>query len=387
LKTGVKGPDGKILKDSVEVYHKERFFCTTGDQVPGTPPVIRNADLSFLYPADAPAVKPVADRLAELADGNRNNSFASLAGTLRNKGLKGADIYALLLPSAKEKGFPEGELRSICDRADGWAINASVQPNDDEDDTGFETFMKEIVPVDWVLRPFFGKAKIGLLVGVSGVNKTWMAIDLAIEAALGGAWMSRFKFNRPFRTWFIDQERDKAEAQRRFAALVAQKGLTKKDLAGKLDVKWEGRYKIDNDSSFRGFCKKLTKIQPELVVVDSLKTFHTKDINSQTDMQGVMTRINDLRIQFPSTTFVLVYHENKGRFQANREQRQVTTEHVAGATPIVEVPETVLIVDGQDATASTVYHAKSTIGPKHGPFSVRVRDVLPDQSQIIVEAK
>ena len=46
-------------------------------------------------------------------DGNRDVTFASLAGFLRNAGAEAEDIVALLFPHAEREGFLEEELRKV----------------------------------------------------------------------------------------------------------------------------------------------------------------------------------------------------------------------------------------------------------------------------------
>lgn len=62
----------------------------------------------------------IAKTLSEIREGNRNASFAKIAGRLCRDGLSPADITAVLKPHARTAGFPEGELEKevagICNR-------------------------------------------------------------------------------------------------------------------------------------------------------------------------------------------------------------------------------------------------------------------------------
>ena len=52
--------------------------------------------------------------LGGIREGNRNQSFASLAGGLRARGYTTDVIFELLRPKAREVGFPENELMAVC---------------------------------------------------------------------------------------------------------------------------------------------------------------------------------------------------------------------------------------------------------------------------------
>jgi hypothetical protein len=383
LKTGTKNKEGKIVGDWVEVYQKERYFTMTGRQVPGTVPVIREADVSFLYPEDRktadgtrPKAAPIAERLASVSEGNRNMTFLSLAGSLHAKKFDVVTVYELLKPRAEQEKFPLDELWAVCNK-----YAPKDQPS--EDDDSFDSFMSDIRKVEWLCEPIIAKAGIGFVSGIPGVAKSWAAFDLAIECARGGAWLGRYPVAQS-RVFVIEQERDKSEIQRRMSAMLRAKGLTPKDLEGRLVLKCGTTFRLDHQQSFEGLRNKLAKFQPDLIVWDSFATAHSSDEMSKADMQFVMEQTKALRKEF-GCAVLFVDHEGKGAFGSMKEKEDPNYGYLVGSIGKPAAAETVLTVRREDAMSSWVYHTKSTMGPTVPPFLMRVRDAKPDKSEVVVE--
>jgi AAA domain-containing protein/bifunctional DNA primase/polymerase-like protein/primase-like protein len=324
----------------------------------------------------------LTDALAGLKDGNRNETFTRVAGSLRGRGYDSRDIMELLLPKAREVGFLDTELQIICDSVGRYAPNT-------EHDSGsaasnVESFLENIEIVSWIVPSLIARKSIGFVAGLPETGKTWMLIDLAIEAARGGGkWMGRFDV-KPAKVLFIDQERFKGETQRRFRAVLTAKDLSGKDLKGNLFIRCGTTTRINLDTSYQAFRKELEDIRPDLVLIDSFVSFHTVEENNRGEIQTVLEQIKKLRNDF-GCTFIFVDHENKGAFHAKDENEQPSAFRMAGSIAKPAAAEFVLTVRRHDPDTSMVYHTKSTLASTVAPFMVKVRDV-GDKNKIMVEA-
>lgn len=327
----------------------------------------------------------LTDALDGLKEGNRNDTFTKVAGSLRARGYDGATIFELLKDKASSVNFSENELRIICNSIGNYPTTESA---DRQCSSDVESFLHDIETVEWICEPIIAKKTIGFVAGLPETMKTWSLIDFAIECARGkGTWLNRFPVAKA-RVLFIDQERFKGETQRRFRAVLAAKNVTSKELKDSLFIRCGTTTRINLQSSFDAFKKELAELRPDVVIIDSFATFHTCEENNRKDIQEVLERVKQLRTEF-GCTFIFVHHENKFAFHSKEEEREPSIAEMAGSVAIPAAAEFVLTVRKQDAESSFIYHTKSTLAATTQPFLIKVTDTGPDtdpKSKIQVEA-
>jgi RecA-family ATPase len=243
---------------------------------------------------------------------------------------------------------------------------------------------KKAIP--FIVPGFFGYNTINVIAGLQESRKSWLLLDLAVSLSTGTPWLGKWPCAR-LKTIILDQERPAEEMQRRLDALVAGRGLTDDDVEGFLIPKagLEPPFKLNLDPSFQAFERMIDEVRPEVVIMDSLKTIQTGDINSTTDMQRTFERLKGLRLKY-KTAFVILHHENKGTYAAIRDKHIVTAENIEGSGVINQVPEGLFVARNFDGESTMLHHVKNSYGIKVPPFLVKVRDVTPDKSKISVEA-
>jgi len=327
----------------------------------------------------------VIGTLSGIKAGNRNQSFASLAGGLRGRGYDVDAIYNLLESKAKEVGFPLTELRAVCNSIGRYQPNQPAQTTVESTGESVESFLADAEPVKWICEPFIAEQSIGIVGGLPESRKSWLLVDLAVECARGGGlWLNKFPV-KAARVLLIDQERSKAEVQRRLKAVLAGKGLSAKDIGTSLFVRSGTSTKIDQQQSYDALRAEIAEIKPGLILVDSFATFHTKNESSRVEIQMVMERFKDLRNEF-NCTILVIHHETKSAYHNKREGAEPSYLDLAGNVAIPAAAEFCMNVSTHDGVSSFCHHTKSTQGTKAAPFLVKIRDVTPDKSSIVVEA-
>ncbi len=381
-------PFGALKTVGLEIYNTGRYFTMTDKPVPCTVPLIRDVDLDWLYPEErkkpnmGPKAPPLTERLGALAEGNRNTNFLSIAGSLRAKGIDNIAIFELLKPRAKAESFSEAELWTVCNRYSDKGIDNSI--NEDTDDFG--AFMADRKPVEWLCEGLIPRHSLGFFVGLPEAAKTWMGIDLALEIARGGGlWLGKYPV-KAGKVYFIDQERGKQETQRRFDALMKNKGLTIDDIRDNLVVKVGTTFRLDHQQSFEGIKKKLEEFRPDVIIWDSFATSHGSEENNKSEIQKVIENAKWIRNRY-GCAFMWIDHENKNTFQTIREKEAPTYGNQAGSIAKPAAAEFVFTIRKETSGGSWVYHTKSTQAPPIAPFLIRVVDVKPDRSEIKVEAQ
>ncbi len=336
-------------------------------------------------------IKPLEQRILDIQEGNRDQSFTSIAGSLRAKGYTPEAIFELLRPKAKEVDFADADLWRICQSVGRYEPN--VKAGSDEN-VPAQDFLSDLEPVVWLVDGLIPEQGVGYVNGLEGTCKTWAVMDLAIELARGGKWLGKFPVEKRV-AMFINQERPKNETQRRIAALLAGKGLgvydgnkfiiTDTDIKQNLIFKSNTTIRIDLPQSYEAFRNDLIKTQTKVVLVDSWSTFHTKEESNNTENMMVLERIKTLRDEL-KCTFIFIDHENKASHNRNREGRTPDSGDQSGASAKARVAEFCLAVVAQDGESSFVYSTKATQGFKSAPFLIKVTDLNKEKTQIKVEA-
>lgn len=324
----------------------------------------------------------IAKALQEMTNGNIDSTLFTVCSRLRADGYSRHDASTLLRPHAIAAGAIEGHLEDKIDNV--WSrytpnekriSNSPITPQSEEvsNSETVEDFMAGEDEVSWLAPGLIANSSFGFAVGLPETNKTWALMDLAIEASRGGMWLGVFP-TKLSKVWFIDQERFRGETKRRFKAMLAAKGLRAGDLTNLRVNSGNTNFKIDLDQSFTAFRKRIEETRPDLVIIDSLATFHTKEENNRTEIQRVLERIKSLRNEF-GCTFLLIHHENKLSFQSKEEGKEPSLAEMSGNIAIPAAAETVLTFRKRIDDSSLVYHVKSTMSKRHRPFEVRVTDL------------
>lgn len=311
----------------------------------------------------------IGEALKNLAEGNRNATFASVVGKLHHQGLDKTTIWTLLLPHAKSCGFNEQELNRVIQSIMRYPTEGNTVPNSEN----IEAFLADSSPVAWLCDPVCAKGSIGFTAGLPETYKTWLLMDLAIECARGGGlWLGLFPVMGG-RVLFVDQERSREETQRRFKCLLTAKSLSRSSLASSLYVRANTTTRLDIDESYRAFQNYLREIQPDLILIDSFATFQTGDENDRMTVQKVIERIKEIRNEF-KCTIIFIDHENKSAYSDGRDNITPSAFRMVGSVGKIAAAEFVLTVRRYDPSTCMVYHTKSTLGPRVPSFAVHVVD-------------
>lgn len=315
----------------------------------------------------------------------RTPTFVRAIGRLKAKGLNEVEVRSLLAPWAMKYDYPKldslvaDQFRRYPPRPEMPVASTAEQAEN------AEAFLADETPVEWICNPFIAKQSIGFIAGLPESRKSWILIDLAIEVARGGGmWLAKFPVMGG-RVLLIDQERSKPEAQRRIRALLAAKGLRVADIRNTLFARSGTSTRLDLQPSYDALRKEMNEIRPDLVLVDSFATFHTKNDGNRYEIQPVMERIKELRNEF-KCTIVFIHHETKAAYQNKKEGAESSYLDMAGNVAIPAAAEFCMNVVKFDEESSVCHHTKSTQGPKAPPFFTKIRDVMPDRTQISVEA-
>ena len=318
-----------------------------------------------------------------IKDGNRNQEFTRLAGSLRARGYNPDEIFFFLSGQATSVGLGENELRTICQSVGRYPAGTRSLEVSQASPEAIGQFLEAKEKIEWIAEPYIAKRTVGFIAGLPETMKTWIAMDLAVECARGGGqWLGRFSVNGA-RVLFVEQERFKGETQRRFAAIIAGKEISMDGLD--LHIQCGTSIRLDEPLSFEKFRQDMARLRPELVIIDSFATFHSTDENHRGEIQQVLEKIKQMRTEF-GCTFLFIDHESKAAFNDKYDDVSPSALRIVGSIGKIAAAEFCLTVRRQDALSSFMYHTKSTMASTGAPVLVRLRDLVEDRSQIAIEA-
>jgi len=350
------------------------------------------SDLDFAILTDLPGQedKPnppgwVSVALSELHEGNRNGTFAKVAGRLHRDGWVPDDIVTLLKPHAERSGFSseelEREVEGICARYPVGNSSQSLPHIGGDTETGspplravrLTNFLAENdAPVDWVVEGVLPREGVGILSGPGGYGKSWMLSDLALEVPRGGKWLGHFP-TFCGRVLYIDEESSKPLLSQRLRKLLSAKGLTGKEADVHLMV--GSGTSLGNQASVERLRQLLEELRPDLVVLDSLIRLHRAEENSASEMAWVFHNVRTLVREF-GCAFVFADHQRKpGPFGGNLDLAlRGTSEKVAFVDSLLSLhrKKGELIVE----------HSKSRYAQPVPSFVIRIEDIGPNSTRV-----
>ena len=320
----------------------------------------------------------LSEALGSLKEGNRNSTFTAIVGRLHRDRHSPDDIRSFLLPHATACGFELDELETVIqsvirykNQTFGKSGEGYLQHSAGDKAENLKDFLQGEETVDWIVPQAIAKGTIGFITGLPKVKKTWVAVDLAIEAARGGYWLGH-KVAKT-KTLMIDQERPKVETRRRFNQVIAGKGLNIDDLAENLIVQSKTTTRLNLDESFEAFRQKLAEIRPGLLILDSFRTFHTVSQNESSEIQKVLERIKQLREEF-GCAILFISHENKSVLNPDNAGEVPTAFRMEGSVAIPAAAETIFVVRAEKDNKSVLYHTEATVGKSIAPITFKVED-------------
>ena len=327
----------------------------------------------------------IARALAELREGNRNGTFAKLAGRLHHDGWTPNDILSLLEPHAENCCFPTGELRreveGICRRYPLANSSPSLSHIGNKTETEShplkamplaDFLAKSDAPIAWAVEQVIPKNGVAILSAPGGYGKSWMMLDLALELGRGGRWLGHFRTTQG-RILYIDEESSEELLRHRTRKLLA----SKEPVAEGPDVRFlvgEG-VSFQDDASVERLRQLLIVERPGLVVVDSLIRVHRAEENSASEMAGVFQNIKNLVREF-GCSFVFADHQRKlGAFGISLDLA------LRGSSEKVAFVDSLLSLHRKKGEL-IVEHSKSRFAQPVTSFVIRIEDTNPGATRV-----
>ena len=350
--------------------------------------IYRLSDFNFLVesmPVNSQLFKNspgwVSNTLENLAEGNRNASFAKIIGRLHRGQWSEQEIYSLLSLHAKDSGFPESEFKNeiegICKRYPFQSPSTNSKETENEKKilkfrTLSELLADDITEIPWLVENIFPQEGVGIVGGTAGIGKSWMLKDLAVECARGGLWLNHFQ-TLPCTVLYIDEESSNALLNKRFKQLLSAKEISIENLNIHFGV-GQGFCLTESDY-IAGLRSKIEQVKPGIVIIDSLIRVHKVDENSAREMAQVFDVVKGIVREY-KCAFVFADHQRKPGIHSSSQEFMLR-----GTSEKIAFVDTLLSLKKQNNTL-IVEHSKSRYCEPVEPFTICLEDQEKGKTRI-----
>lgn len=241
----------------------------------------------------------IAAALADLKPGNRNATFAKLAGRLHRDHHAPEDIKAILAPHAEDAKFGAAELEAVIKSVSRYPRGSSSSfPVVGATTTALTSrplsvMLAEASPeIVWLVEGLFPDCSLNILGGPPGGGKTWLLLDLSIETARGGKWLGRFQAKQG-KVLYIDCEAGARLLRPRYTQMLQAKGLTASEELP-IEIVDSQVIHLTDSASLADLRALVGRTEPALVIMDSLVRFHAAEENSASEMAQVSAAVQGI---------------------------------------------------------------------------------------------
>ena len=260
----------------------------------------------------APQIQHSRSPSGQIPEGQRNSELASLAGSMRRRGMDAAEILPALVALNSRRCTPPlsgTELRGIADSVARYEAK-DVLGRDDTDNSGHRQMTVDQLPlvrdsadveIRWVWDQLIAEGTVTMLSGDSGVGKSTLATALLDAVAGGKPFLGRKTFQRS--CLILDRENHRSLVADRLNRLGIQDGPSLRVWGG-----WAEQEAPDPaHAAIREWI--LSCYPKPLIVVDSLIAFNPGAENDSSEMRRYLhgyRRLADL-----GASIAFIHHSGK----------------------------------------------------------------------------
>lgn len=220
------------------------------------------------------------------------------------------------------------------------------------------------VEIDWKIKDLLPMESVGILSGTSGHGKSWMLMDLAIEASRGGKWLGQFA-TKPGRVVYIDEESSSGLLIKRMNKLLRAKGLKAEDTDIRLVI---GKGLCFSDpGSVQKLMAELDDLRPSLVIIDALIRVFKGEENSASEMAGVFNEVKKI-VRDYKCAILFADHQKKVSMPGGTGDQLLR-----GSSEKTAFVDTLLSLQRKEDTLF-IEHSKSRFAEPVPAFAVKIED-------------
>lgn len=355
----IRGDGGYVLAPPSEHISGRRYEWELGAPIDTFAP-LPNDIAQALVNSGRPQLAEGED--APIPSGSRNATLASLAGTMRRRGMSPQAILAALIAENLRCTPPleEREVERIAKSVSRYAPEPTAQI-EIVATTAPEFLALDIPKPRYLVEGIWPEHAIGFIAGPPKSFKSFLALDMAYALSTGGLFLGHYTVAAPRTVLLIDHESSRGALSERVRRAEARHGE-----ARTLYVISNKAFSLEDPVDVDRLRLEISAVRPDLTVLDPLASFLRGDENSAQQMGMVVRMLRGLRDEF-GTGFAIVHHVQKtkdGETTRGGERMRGSSAFYAAA----EVGLWVKRVDGEQPRSNV--RAEMKDGEAVGPFQV-----------------
>ena len=169
----------------------------------------------------------------------------------------------------------------------------------------------------WLIDGLWADQAVGIVGGEPKCCKSFLALDMAVAVASGGACLRRFRSAQPGRVLLFAAEDALHVVRRRLDGICHAAGVTLTGLD--LHVITAPTLRLDVASDRERLTDTIAALKPRLLVLDPFVRLHRIDENTAAEVAPLLAYLRELQRRF-QLAVVVVHHARKGAGKARDGQ-------------------------------------------------------------------
>ena len=303
----------------------------------------------------------VAEPGEPIREGTRNGALASLAGSMRRRGMTAEAIEAALLTENEARcspPLPDAEVQRIASSISKYEPSAPVATAPAARSLISARLADvEPVPVRWLWRPYLPAGKLVIIEGDPGLGKTWVSLALAATVSAGGSWPDGSRLEAPGPVIYVTFEDGVADTLRpRLDALGADVSRVYAVTGWRENGEDKGPLTA---AEVDLLAAEADRLRPRLVVIDPIQGYMGAgvDMHRANETRAVLARLGQVA-EATGATVAAVRHLRKAGADHAIHRGLGSIDFAAAARSILLVG---MDPEDDDGRTRVVAHVKSSL--------------------------
>lgn len=283
----------------------------------------------------------IADKITGLSDGNRHDSFMRLIGKLMSAKLEAHEVIATLMPLAVEQKFEQDLLDLVTDMFQRYQI---VPKGTIKAGLASDILSAPEPVLEWLIESVWVNQSCGLIAGIPGVGKTWIALDMLFAVATGSLCLGKYRVMHSAPVLLVEEEGTFFGLSRRLHMLARGRQLTADKLANFHHMTRQFVNIVNHEKELIQFVK---THGIKFIVFDSMREVHSADENSSEQMKPVLNSFSRLSLE-TGASVLLIHHLRK---ESGGADKRPVFERMRGSSAIHGWRDCVLGIEGEEQSS------------------------------------
>ena len=226
-------------------------------------------------------------------------------------------------------------------------------------------------PYDWLVEGLICRGDTTLLVGEPNVGKSWISLSLAVSMADGAKTWMGMPMNAHGKVLYIDEENPHD---------VVYNRLHKLGMNDFSNLRYLHRQGVRLDRNFDKLLDEAITYQPDMIVLDSLTRFHTRDENNAGEMAGLFNDSINMLCRETGAAVIILHHTNKSESTSSYVRTRGSSDIGAAVDCGIEARKT-------GPNTFNLCHYKSRRTQAGGVTKVQILDTPDGKVELVTTAE